>query len=379
MQVYLDNAATTPIDPKVIQLIHKLLVEQYGNPSSIHSRGRTAKNTLEMSRRKIAELIGATASEIVFTSGGTEAHNTVLRKAIVDLNVEHVITSPIEHPAILKTLEATQKQDIRLSFVPTDEKGYFDLDVLDRILGSNKGKQLVSLMHANNEIGTLNDIEKIASICSSHQALFHSDTVQSVAHFPIDVSKIKIHFLGASAHKFHGPKGTGFLYINSDVKINPFMTGGGQERDLRAGTENVPLIAGMALAMEMACKEMDERRAYISGIREYMREGLMELIPGVRFNGETGDNSLYTVLSAAFPPSSANELLVQQLDINGICVSGGSACSSGAEKASHVLNEIGCPPDYKTIRFSFSHFNTRSEIDFVLSKLVECFQPFKVG
>lgn len=371
MRVYLDNAATTPLSPSVIQAMTECMQQHYGNPSSIHRDGRSTRVIIEQARKTIANELKASIGEIFFTSGGTEANNMALRCSVRDLGVTRIITTKIEHHCILHTAEALQRdQKIQVQYLDCDEQGCTDLDQLDQLLKSDDQKTLVSIMHANNEIGTLNDLVKISAICKTHGAYFHSDTIQTMAHFPIDVDALDFHFLSGSAHKFHGPKGIGFIYINSDVKINPYIDGGAQERNMRAGTENLYGIRGMDVAFQEACDEMEARANHIKGIRQYLKQQLIDHIPGIEFNGHQEDGKhLYTVLSVSFPPSSKSEMMLLNLDIEGISASGGSACSSGAETGSHVMSAINAPVDRKSVRFSFSHDNTKEEIDFLIEKL----------
>lgn len=370
MRVYLDNAATTPLDAEVLREMTLVMESCFGNPSSIHGHGREARSLLEKSRKTVAGLLHAAPSEIFFTSGGTEADNTAIRSGISSYGIKHAVTAKTEHHAVLHTLEDLEKQgQIRLSYVNIDSKGNVDLAHLEELIAQERS--FVSLMHANNELGTLTDIEAVGEICERHGALFHCDTVQTMGHYPHDVEKLKVHFLVCAAHKLHGPKGTGFLYINHRVKIAPMISGGAQERNMRGGTENIYGIAGMAKALEIAYRDMDEHHQHIQGIKSYMKEQL-ETIPGVTFNGETDpSSSLYTVLNASFPEMEMADMLLFNLDISGISVSGGSACSSGTSIGSHVLEAIGISADRPAIRFSFSKFTTREEIDFTIIKLKE--------
>lgn len=370
MKVYLDNAATTPIAPEVVDTMVPLLRDEFGNPSSTHQFGRKAKSIIEGARRSIAKGLNCKSSEICFTSGGTEADNMAIKGSIRYLGVKRIITSPIEHHAVTRTVEEcdTNKQDVKVEFVKLDEHGRPDLEDLDRMLEESDEKTLVSLMHANNEIGTITPIHKVGRICRKHQVLFHSDTVQTMGHLPIDLSKMEVDFITGAAHKFHGPKGVGFLYINKDVSFGSLIQGGGQERALRAGTENIYGIAGMAKALELALDKMEEDSQRITGIREYMKEKLQEAFPDVRFNGCPVE-SLYTVLNVSFPEHENGGMLLFLLDIDGIAASGGSACSSGSNVGSHVLNAIGAGDNRPSVRFSFGRFNTKEEVDYVVDKL----------
>ncbi len=372
MRVYLDNAATTPIDPEVVKVMTGVLENQFGNPSSIHAHGREVRSLVEQARKTVAKLLNASPAEIFFTSGGTEADNMAIRCSINDLGIKHAITSAIEHHAVLHTLEALEKQGlIKLSFVNLDELGHVDLNHLEELLKSSE-RSLVSLMHANNEIGNLLDIEKAGDLCEHYNAIFHCDTVQTMGHYTHDLSKLKVHFLTCAAHKLHGPKGIGFLYINNSIKINPLIFGGAQERNMRGGTENVYGIIGLAKALEIAYAEMEQHQKHVQSLKSYMIGQLKDTITNVRFNGDIRpDKSLYTVLNVAFPAGEMGEMLLFSLDIAGISASGGSACSSGSNVGSHVLTAIGSDPSCASVRFSFSKYNTNEEIDFTLLKLKE--------
>ena len=372
-RIYFDNAATTAIHPAVIDEMTQLMHGHYGNPSSIHQEGRTIRAKLEEARKKIAGYLSASIGEIFFTSGGTEANNMAIKCAVRDLGVRRIITSKMEHHCVLHTVENVESyQHIHIDFVDIDSKGRIDYAHLATLLEKNKAenaKTLVTLMHANNEIGTLSDMNRISSLCATYGAYYHSDTVQTIGHFPINVAQTPIHFLSGAAHKFHGPKGVGFVYINNDAMIKPFIDGGAQERNMRAGTENVYGIVGMAKALELAHDHMDEHRQHIQHIRQYFMEQLSAHFDDVQFNGDYDGDTLYTVLSASFPLNNRTDLMVMSLDIYGISVSGGSACSSGAEQGSHVLAAINAPQDRKTIRFSFSQFNAKEEVDVAIEKL----------
>lgn len=376
MRVYFDNAATTPLDKEVLEAMTPYMLEYFGNPSSIHSHGREVKAAIEKARRTIASLLNTSPSEVFFTSGGTEADNTFLQSSIQTYNIKHAITSPIEHHAVLHCLEALEKEGkIKLSFVELDDKGNIDLNSLKDLLEKNP-KSLVSLMHANNEIGNLNPIDQIGELCASYSAIFHSDTVQTMGHYKHDLQKIKIASIVGSAHKFHGPKGVGFIYINNDNKIAPFIHGGAQERNMRGGTENVYGIIGLAKALEIAYKNMETHRRHIESLKSAMIEKLKNSIPSVSFNGESGnlEKSLYTVLNIGLPASDSNDMLLFNLDISKISASGGSACSSGSNIGSHVLKAINFPEDQAAVRFSFSKFNTMEEVDYVVKKLTELYK-----
>ena len=372
MQVYFDNAATTPLDPEVIKVMTEIMQEHFGNPSSIHAHGRQAKTIVEKARKTVAGLLKASPSEIFFTSGGTEADNMAIVRSITDLGITHAITSPLEHHAVLHTLEdLAQRGVIQLDFVQVDERGRVDLDHLQALLYQNP-RTFVSLMHANNEIGTLTDIHKVSEICQTFDAVFHSDTVQTMGHYEHDLSTLHIDFLTGAAHKFHGPKGVGFIYINGKNKIRPLLYGGAQERNMRGGTENVYGIVGLAKAMELCYQEMETHRVYIQGLKDYMRTELQKNIPDIAFNGNiTAEDSLYTVLNVSLPCTEIADMLLFSLDIAGISASGGSACSSGSQLGSHVLQALGADPDKPAVRFSFSKYNNKEEIDFVVKKLKE--------
>ncbi len=373
MKIYLDNAATTALHPEVLQAMVPVLEKQFGNPSSIHSFGRETRALIETARKTVARLLNVTPAEIFFTSGGTEANNTALRCTIHDMKTGHVISSAIEHHAVSHTLEElAHRGQIRLSLVDIDRQGHINYDHLENLLKNNP-RSLVSLMHANNEIGTITDIERVGKLCRQYDSFFHSDTVQTMAHFQYDLSSIPVDFVTCAAHKFHGPKGVGFLYINSRVKINPFITGGAQERNMRGGTENVYGIVGLAKAFEVAMRDLEEDKAHISELKSYMAGKIKEEIPGITFNGDISDGNLYTVLNVCFPASADSEMLLFNLDIAGIAVSGGSACSSGSNIGSHVLKAIQSDNSRPSVRFSFSKFNTRDEIDYCIAKLKEIF------
>ncbi len=370
--MYLDNAATTPVDEEVLRTMYKVMEEHFGNPSSIHAHGREARTIIEKARKTVAGLLNASPSEFFFTSGGTEADNMAIRSAITDHKISHAITSPIEHHAVVHTLEALEKSgQIRLSFVNTDDRGNVDMQHLEGLLQTGE-HSFVSLMHANNELGTLTDIETVGELCEMHNAIYHCDTVQTMGHYRHDLSRLKVHFLVCSAHKLHGPKGAGFLYVSPHIRINPMIFGGSQERNMRGGTENIYGIAGLARALEIAYEHMDEHREYIQGLKSYMMQALLEQVPGISFNGETdADKSLYTILNVSFPPMDMADMLLFSLDIAGVSASGGSACSSGTNIGSHVLNAINTDPARPAVRFSFSKFNTREEIDFAVGKIAE--------
>jgi cysteine desulfurase len=371
-RIYLDNAATTPISDEVFEAMLPFLKEQFGNPSSTHAEGRTARAAVEKSRRNIARLIAASPSEIFFTSGGTEANNTALKGSVRDLGVKRIISSPIEHACVRNSIASLVRDEaIRFDIVKIDHFGRVDLNHLEALL-SEDSKTLVTLMHSNNEIGTLNNIVAIANLCKQKGAYFHTDTVQTLGYYDINTLNIPIHFLSGSAHKLHGPKGIGFLYVNKNIHIAPLIDGGGQERTLRSGTENVPGIIGFGKAVEMAEKEMLHWKNYISSLKQYFMDGLLKLFPEkVSFNGDVYGDSHYKVLSVNFDTAVPAEMVLFKLDLAGISASGGSACSSGAMKASAVISALGVPSHLKTVRFSFSHYLSNGEIDFTLEKLKE--------
>lgn len=373
MKVYLDNAATTPLDPEVIKTMLSVMQNSFGNPSSIHSWGRETKTAIENARKTVARLLNAAPSEIFFTSGGTEANNTAIFCSVRDLGIKHAITSRIEHHAVLHTLEELAKNDkIKLSFVDLDETGHVNLLHLEELLKTND-RSLVSLMHGNNEIGNILPFKEVGDICEKYNSVFHSDTVQTMAHFPFDLKKVNVHFINCASHKFHGPKGVGFLYINSKIKIHPFIFGGSQERNMRGGTENVYGIVGLAKAMEIAFSQLDEHKEKITDLKNYMAKKLKANIPDIKFNGDTLGKSLYTVLNVSFPATENSEMLLFNLDIAGIACSGGSACSSGTDTGSHVLKTLYGSSDRPSVRFSFSKYTTKEEIDFVVEKLKELY------
>jgi cysteine desulfurase len=357
----------------VIEAMLPMMEMNFGNPSSIHGHGREVRSAVERARKNIAGLLNASPAEITFTSGGTEADNMAIVRSIEAFGITHAITSPIEHHAVLHTLEyLAKKGKIKLSFVELDAKGHIVLTHLEELLRDNP-KTLVSLMHGNNEVGNLLDMALVGQMCEDYGAIFHSDTVQTMGHYRHDLQQMKIDFLVGAAHKFHGPKGVGFLYINSKNKIQPLIHGGSQERNMRGGTENVYGIVGMAKALEIAYSGMDEHRQHIEGLKDRMITKLRQSIEDVQFNGDSDnlENSLYTVLNVAFPPSDEGDMFIFNLDINKISVSGGSACTSGSDIGSHVLTALNVPSDRPSVRFSFSKYNTVEEVDFVVEKLVE--------
>jgi len=369
-RIYLDNAATTALEPQVLEEMMPFLTEKFGNPSSIYSYGRETRMAIESARKKVAKILNANPGEIFFTSGGTESSNTAITEAVYDLGCEHIISSAIEHHAVLHTIDHLVKAGKATSrFVKIFQNGHVDLEDLERLLDETNKKTLVSLMHANNEIGNMIDLAAVGELCRKYNAIFHSDTVQTVGHFPFDLKKTYVHFITAAGHKFHGPKGIGILFVRDNIKIQPFIHGGSQERNMRAGTENVYGVAGFAKALEIATSSYESDSAYIAGVKAYMMGQLENLGAGIEFNGDPRGRSLYTVLNVSFPKTEKSEMLLLNLDINHICASGGSACTSGAHAGSHVLEAIHPGNNRVAVRFSFCKHNTRSEVDQVINKL----------
>lgn len=375
MAVYLDNAATTPIAPEVVEAMIPVLSDSFGNPSSSHSFGRSSKALIERSRRSIAKHLNCQASEIIFTSGGTEADNMAINSAIIHAGVNHIITSKIEHHAVGHTTEAVEKlKGIRVSYVQLDENGNVNLADLERLLQED-GKTLVSLMHANNEIATLLPLKEVSELCEKYDALLHSDTVQTMGHYAFDLQELNIDFITCAAHKFHGPKGIGFLYVNKKTKAESLIHGGSQERGLRGGTENVYGIVGLAKAMDLAYEDVEEHQRHVQGLKSYMIDELKSHFDDISFHGEIDPNkALYTVLNVCFPKTEKASMLLFTLDLKGIAVSGGSACTSGATKGSHVLEGIEADMNRPNVRFSFSRYTTKEEIDFALEQVKAVFE-----
>ena len=368
-RIYLDNAATTALDPHVLEAMMPYLTTNYGNPSSIYSYGRESRLAIEYARKSVAKILNAHPAEIFFTSGGTESSNTAISAAIRDLGCKHVITSQIEHHATLHTVQFLKKVgEIRVSYIKILPAGHIDMQHLEELLAKSGEKTLVSLMHANNEIGNMIDLHETGSLCKKYNAVFHSDTVQTVGHFPFDLRATPVDFITAAGHKFHGPKGVGVLYISENVKIKPYLHGGSQERNIRAGTENLYGIVGFAKALQIATDNYLADSAYIKSLKLYMMEVLKKNIAGISFNGDPMGRSLYTVLNVNFPKTDKSEMILFNMDIHNICVSGGSACSSGVE-GSHVISALNKNEDSATVRFSFSKYNTKEEIDIVIEKL----------
>jgi cysteine desulfurase len=369
-RIYFDNAATTPLDPVVLEAMMPYLTEKFGNPSSIYSYGRENRMAVEQARKTVSGILHAHPAEIFFTSGGTESSNAAIRAAVQDLGCRHIISSPLEHHATLHTVTYFQERgEARLHLLRILPDGHVDLDQLDSLLADLGEKTLVSLMHANNETGNLLDIDRAAAICKKYNAIFHSDTVQTLGHYAFDLSSLPVHFITGAAHKFHGPKGVGILYINEKIKVKPNIHGGSQERNMRAGTENVYGIVGFSKALELATHRMEEETKYINALRIYLADELKKTFPGIIFNGDAFGKTLYTILSVSFPKTEKSEMLLFNLDINNICASGGSACTSGAQQGSHVIQAMYPGSDRTTVRFSFSRHNTRKEVDEVVSKL----------
>lgn len=372
-RIYLDHSATTPIHPKVAEAMTDILYRCYGNPSSIHFLGRESRIVIEKARKSMANLLGCSPAEIFFTSGGTESDNMACRCAVENLGIRRIVSSSLEHHAITHVLEQLHKvHSTEICWLPNNSQGLLDMNQLQTWLieSSTLGiPTLVTLMHGNNEIGNILDVEKVATLCKSHGALFHSDMVQTIGHYPLNFTAMGLDMASGSAHKFYGPKGIGFIYIRGGVQLGSLLAGGSQERNMRGGTENLPGIAGMSLALELAVSTMEERRERITRLRMKLKEGIRKAIPGVTFNGDVDGHSMYQVLSVSFPPHPKGEMLLFHLDIEGICASGGSACSSGSESRSHVLNGIGMATDRTAVRFSLGAHNTAKEINRTLEVL----------
>jgi cysteine desulfurase len=372
--IYFDNAATTPLDNEVIETMKDVMVNHFGNPSSVHEMGRKARVIVEDARRSVAGILNVKPSEIFFTSCGTEALNTALNGAVHDLGVENIITSAIEHHAVSHMLDfLTQQSLVKMHHVNLLKSGMIDLEHLEKLILEN-GNSLVCLMHANNEIGTVLPIDKVEELCRMNQTYFLSDTVQSLGKLKLDFKSTPLTFASCSAHKFHGPKGVGFLYMKGGIKISPLFHGGGQERTMRSGTENTIGIAGLAKALEIACRDMEKNRDYISKLKTYMLTHLKMTFPEIVFNSNESTETLYNLLNVSFPASDVSDMLLQRMDTEGICVSGGSACNSGAVSESPVLKAIGADTNRPSIRFSFSKFNTIQEIDSCISVLKKIYK-----
>ena len=376
MNVYFDNAATTKVRDEVIDDISNVLKDCFGNPSSTHSYGRSAKSYIEKSRKSIAKIINCDPAEIIFNSGGTESDNSILKCVVKDLGIKHIISSKIEHHAVTHTLNDLELQGVSVHYVKLSESGNIDIDNLEHLLSFNDEPKLVTLMYINNEIGNILDVKSVSDLCQKYNSLFHTDAVQAVGHYKIDLKSIKIDFLSSAGHKFHGPKGVGFTYINKLTKIKSFICGGPQERGLRAGTESVHNIVGMTKALEIADRNMEQESKYVLSIKEYMIKSLRKLFPDIHFNGESGDiqKSTYTILNVCFPISNDKAAMLDfNLDLKGIACSKGSACQSGSSKGSHVLSEIQSEDKKKfpSVRFSFSYDNKVNEVDYLIQTLKE--------
>lgn len=371
-RIYFDNAATTALAPEVLETMLPYMTEKFGNPSSIYSYGRESRLAIENARKAVAKILHAHPAEIFFTSGGTESSNAAITASVRDLGCKRIISSAIEHHAVLHTVEYLRNRgEAQLLFVKLLPNGHINLESLEQLLAASEEKTLVTLMHANNEIGNLLNLHAVGEMCERHGAIFHSDTVQTVGHYPIDLRHTPVHFITASAHKFHGPKGSGLLYINENVSIEPYIHGGSQERNMRAGTENLYGIVGFAKALELATGNYDTESGYIQSVKLHMAEQLKKHIKDVGFNGDYAGQSLYTVLNVSLPKTEKSEMLLFNLDINNICASGGSACTSGAEQGSHVIRAIHNDPNRVAVRFSFCRHNTKEEVDMVVEKLKE--------
>ncbi|CAI8399377.1 MAG: cysteine desulfurase family protein [Candidatus Marisimplicoccus sp.] len=376
MNVYFDNASTTKIREEVVSEISSILKNCFGNPSSSHSFGRSAKSYIETSRKTIANILNCEPKEIIFNSGGTESDNSILKSAVKDLKVKHIISSRIEHHAVTHTLDELELLGTNIHYVKLNENGNIDFENLENLLNVDNEPKLVTLMYINNEIGNILDINRVSNLCQKYNVYFHSDAVQAVGHYKIDLSSLKIDFLSSAAHKFHGPKGVGFTYINKSTKIKSFISGGPQERGMRAGTESVHNIVGMTKALVIADQNMEKEAEYVRSIKIKMIDGLKSLFPDIHFNGDSGDmdKSTYTVLNVCFPILNEKASMLDfHLDLKGIACSKGSACQSGSSQGSHVLNEIQSNDQKKfpSVRFSFSHNNKMDDVDYLIETLKE--------
>ena len=374
MRVYLDNAATTPMAPEVVAAMSDVLLNHFGNPSSAHAFGRSSKALLETARRNIAQHLNCSSSELFFTSGGTEADNLACHIAVQELGVKRIISTSIEHHAVGHTVEMYRdRYNVQLHNLSLDAQGHIDLSELDALL-KDPIPTLVSLMHANNEIATLIPLSQIAQLCRNYGAYFHSDTVQTMGHYAFDLKALDVDFITCAAHKFHGPKGIGFLYVNKRIKMAPMILGGSQERGFRGGTENLAGIVGLSKAFDLAYEDLQGHQTYVQGLKSYMMGRLKDHFSDIAFHGDTTpEGSLYTVLNVCFPPTEKASMLLFTLDLKGVAVSGGSACTSGAAKGSHVLEGIGADMTRPNVRFSFSRYTTREEIDFALEQVFSAF------
>jgi len=374
MRVYLDNAATTPMAAEVVDAMCEVLRNKFGNPSSTHSFGRESKALIETARRNIAGHLNCHPAELFFTSGGTEADNLACHIAVQELGVKRIISTSIEHHAVGHTVEMYRDRfNVQLHNLTLDAQGHIDLSELEALL-KEPIPTLVSLMHANNEIATLIPLERVTALCRTHGAYFHSDTVQTMGHYAFDLKALDIDFLACAAHKFHGPKGIGFLYVNKRIKMTPLILGGAQERGFRGGTENISGIVGLSKAFDLAYENLEGHHSHVQGLKTYMMERLKAHFPDVLFHGDTSpEGSLYTVLNVCFPATDKASMLLFTLDLKGVAVSGGSACTSGATKGSHVLEGIGADMSRPNVRFSFSIYTTKEEIDFALEQVFSAF------
>jgi cysteine desulfurase len=374
--VYLDNAATTQLDEEVLAAMLPYMQALCGSPSSVHSFGRQAKVAVEKARKEVARLLNVSPSEIFFTSGGTEGNNMVLRGAVERLKIQHVITSAIEHLAVLQPLEhMVYSGQIQLHYVKLDEQGHIQYSHLEQLLKSY-APALVSLMHGNNEIGNLNDLIHIGNLCKQYRAIFHTDAVQTLGHYSLDLQQVPVDLLVGSAHKFHGPKGIGVVYIHRDLEIAPLLYGGGQERGMRGGTENVPGVVGLSTALSKAYRDMEANKQHILGLKRYMIDSLRSKIPDVSFYGASADlsKSLYTILSVSLPSFDHQDMVLFNLDINQVAASAGSACTSGSQTISHVIKALQIDPQRSPVRFSFSKYNTLAEVSYAVEKLAEIYR-----
>ncbi|NBO61971.1 MAG: cysteine desulfurase [Flavobacteriia bacterium] len=374
MRVYLDNAATTPMAPEVVAAMSDVLLYHFGNPSSAHAFGRSSKALLETARRNIAQHLNCSSSELFFTSGGTEADNLACHIAVQELGIKRIISTSIEHHAVGHTVEMYRdRYNVQLHNLSLDAQGHIDLSELDALL-KDPIPTLVSLMHANNEIATLIPLSQIAQLCRSYGAYFHSDTVQTMGHYAFDLKALDVDFITCAAHKFHGPKGIGFLYVNKRIKMAPMILGGSQERGFRGGTENLAGIVGLSKAFDLAYEDLQGHQSHVQGLKSYMMGRLKDHFSDIAFHGDTTpEGSLYTVLNVCFPPTEKASMLLFTLDLKGVAVSGGSACTSGAAKGSHVLEGIGADMTRPNVRFSFSRYTTQEEIDFALEQVFSAF------
>lgn len=370
MRIYFDNAATTPVSDDVFETMLPFLKNNYGNPSSSHQEGRTTRAALERARKQVAQGINATTAEILFTSGGTEANNTAIKCAVRDLKVKRIISSQVEHSCVYNSVgRFARESDVTIEYVNLLPTGKADLEHLEELLANSDKKTLVSLMHANNEVGTLNPIHEIGDLCVKYNAYFHTDTVQTIGHIPLDVKTLNAHFLSGSGHKLHGPKGIGFLYVKKTNQIDAYIDGGGQERQMRSGTENIAGIVGLGEAVDVAVNRIDTHCEKIGSLRKYFIEQIKLNFPTAHFNGDYEGDYLFTVLNVGFETNLPVGMLLFKLDLMGIAASGGSACNSGAVTGSRVLTILGVPAHYKSVRFSFSEMNTIEEVDYTIEQL----------